>query len=134
MLAAIGVTAFSVHAQTPLVSSIGNPADTVTNAATKYLTLKTGWGTYYKTVEVATTLTKISGTVAATVTLEYSVDGTNFYGFKKDSTFTATDVSAQTLGWSLKDWGAKFLRVKIVGSGTQAVQVKALAYPRKENI
>lgn len=128
----IGIAA-TAFAQTNLVSQYSLPLDTVANTATKYLTVSTALNSFYKTTEVALTYTKISGTVAGTATLEYSLDGTNYYSLKRDSIYTATDVTSQTFGWSIKDVAVKYIRVKVTGVGTMSAQVKAKIHARKEN-
>lgn len=120
-------------AQTNMVSQYSLPLDTVANTSTKYLTVPVALNSFYKATEVALTYTKISGTVAGTATLEYSLDGTNYYSLARDSVYTATDVTGQTFGWSIKDVAVKYIRVKVTGAGTMSAQVKAKIHARKEN-
>ncbi len=122
---------FTASAQTDLLSQYSKTIDTVTNTGTKYLTIPTPYNVSYKTWEVAVSYTKISGTVGGTATVEYSIDGSNFYSLKRDSVYTATDVAGQTLGWRIVDPGAKYIRVKATGTGTMSAQIKAKVYGRQ---
>ncbi|MGE7777375.1 hypothetical protein ACQKLP_21835 [Chitinophaga sp. NPDC101104] len=122
------------QAQTSMLSQYSKALDTVVNTGTKYLNLPTPLNGYYKTAEISVTYAKISGTVAGTAALEYSIDGTNYYTLTANAAFTATDVASQTFGWSLKDVGFRYIRVKFTGTGTMSAQVQAKIYARKQNI
>lgn len=127
------VVSFTSTAQTSLVSQYSNTVDTVTDAGTKYLTVPAAVKGFQKTVSVNLYTSKISGTVAGTATLQYSLDGTNYYALPKDSVYTLTNVSSQSFGWQFKDWGDLYLRIKFVGSGTMANKIYAKVLFRKEN-
>ena len=121
---------FTVNAQTSLKSQYGNTVDTVTNAATKYLTLSQSLAGYYKTLAVSVTVTEISGTTGGTVSLEASLDGTNWYSvytsMDTSYTFTPADVStAQSFRFTIPAWADKNVRVKYVGTGTMSAKVSA---------
>ncbi|WP_126244344.1 hypothetical protein [Chitinophaga rhizosphaerae] len=125
--------ALASQAQTAFVSQYSKALDTVTNTATKYMTIPTPLNSFYKTAEISVTYTKISGTVAGTVALEYSIDGTNYYSLTANAAATATDVASQTFGWSLKDVGFRYIRLKFTGTGTMSAQVKGMINARKQN-
>jgi len=99
-------------------------SDTVTNTGTKYLYLASPISGYQKAVSVNVNLTKISGTVAGSVTLEASLDGVNYYNafLGTDSTysFSPTDVASQSYRFKLNDFRDRFLRVKYTGAGTMS--------------
>lgn len=113
-----------------LLSVLGNKSDTVTNAGTKYLTTTPIKG-YQKTMVVTLVDSSLTGTLAATATLQYSTDGVHFQGFNKDSTYTLTS-STPSVGWQLTDFGWLYARVKVVGSGTQTTRIYGTFVPRKE--
>jgi hypothetical protein len=101
--------------------------DTVTNAGISYL--KSGAiSSKLGVLAVQVTATKISGTVGGTISLEYSLDGTNWSALSS-TTHTATDVSSQTFGWQLSDGVlAKYIRVKWVGTGTMSASFIAKSW------
>jgi hypothetical protein len=103
-------------------SSINLSLDTLANATTKYMTVMP-IAKAYPFCEAIVTLTNISGTTAATVTLEHSVDGTNYAAFPVDSVLTFSGAGTKGILWS--GFRDKYIRVKFVGSGTQSTQIKA---------
>lgn len=108
--------------------------DTVTNTATAFLgnlvQINTGPGSQ-RTVSIIWTATKISGTVAGTVKIQGSNDGTNFITLtgaatgQSTTTFTATDVASQTTGWLITGNFCRFYRVSWTGAGTMAASQAA---------
>lgn len=97
--------------------------DTVTSTATGFLTSKrvTGQGR----VTIQALVTKVSGTVGGTLTLQGSLDGTNFDAIPTEETRTsiATQTAADATGsytWRLKDSPYVYFRVSYVG-GSGAV-------------
>jgi hypothetical protein len=124
---------FNTAAQTPtvktLLSTYSLTSDTVSNTATAFLTaqsLTKGESTTIKFVA-----TKISGTVAGTVTLLGSLDGTNYKaltvaeGTTALPTYTATDVASQNFIWQVLRSPYKYYRVSWTGSGTMSASFKA---------
>lgn len=132
---AVGVllilAAFSIqsHAQVKnLVNPLGTSAvpilsDTVVNAATAYLTSpampnKAPNKTQETTIQVV--ITKISGTVGGTVTIQGSLDGTNFKAIPTEETqtsvTTATALDAtQVFVWRIKGNPFVYYRVSYTG-------------------
>lgn len=122
------VVAFSASAQiTDLKSSFNLTSDTVTNTATGYLQA-TALSGAKGVASIQIVITKISGTVAGTITLQGSNDGTNFIALTNTSTVpqiataTATDVASQTFGWTigLNVW--RYYRVSWTGAGTMSAR------------
>lgn len=103
-------------------SANGNQIDTLTNAGTKYLTVSSLDGSF-NYCSVSATLTNISGTSAATVTLEHSADRVNFYSVPTDSVLSLSGTGTKGLVWS--GYRDKALRLKFVGSGTQSTKIQA---------
>lgn len=119
-------------------SSYNLTSDTVTNAGTNTLKVKSGFTYQWVTAQVI--ITKISGTPAGNVIMQGSNDGTNFvaipqwdnYRIVAGDTLVPTNVSG-TCGnkiWIFK--GSKYLwyRVTYTGSGTMAASMKAYLYQR----
>lgn len=105
------------------LSTNGNAlaTDTVTNTGTGLVqVLHEAKG---NVTSVTFTATKISGTVAGTVALHGSNDGTNFASIHS-TTFTATDVASQGGTWQLVGNPFRYYRVTWTGSGTMAATVK----------
>lgn len=131
-LASISVDAQVVVMQKKFVATAGNVTvslDTVTNTGTNYLTniapIAQTPGAQ-RTVLVVWTATKQSGTVAGTVTLQGSLDGTNFFTLTggtagvQTGAFTATNVASQTTAWTVNANYCKYYRVTWTGTGTMA--------------
>ena len=104
-------------------------SDTVTNTATNYLTSGTISG-YKNVVSVQVIVTKISGTVGGTISLQGSVDGTNFKAINtRDTqtalaTITATDAS-NVYHWRVTGNDFQKYRVSWTGTGTMAASFTA---------
>ncbi len=77
-------------------------------------------------VTVQFVATKISGTVAGTVSLLGSIDGVNYKAILLEevatalNTYTATDVASQTFAWRLLSNPYPFYRVSWAGTGTMS--------------
>lgn len=143
------VFAFAVNAQvivplsgTQMVKSYQNVShktayityDTVTNAATNYLTNKFLVSGAAQSVTIQWTAVKLSGTIAGTLTLLGSLDGLNFTAITGNntignitvSTFTPTDVATQTKTWVLQNNPFPWYRVSWAGVGTMAATQSAV--------
>lgn len=125
----IAASTINVSAQRTLKSEFSLVADTVTDTATEYLEVINKGAARETTVQVV--CTKISGTVAGTISLLGSLDGTNFKALTvRDSTdaiptFTATDVASQNFIWRLTGNPVTHYRVSWAGSGTMAASFTA---------
>ncbi len=128
IIAAMCVFTSAVSAQIAPIAvkttSYNNHLDTVTNTASKVTTafkivpFKTG-------VTAQVVVTKISGTVGGSITLQGSMDGTNWTTI--GSAATPTDASATysfntTVGWY-------YVRTNYTGTGTMSASVKTYIYP-----
>ena len=111
-----------VNLTTPTIISF----DTVTNTGTNYLTTLVPISGAYQTVTVQWNGTKLSGTVAGTVTLQGSLDNVNFITVTGTATgvqtgaFTATNVATQSTSWTLVNNPYAYYRVTWTGVGTMA--------------
>lgn len=95
--------------------------DTITNAVTEIQ-----YGIIRETnqhVTVQSTYTKISGTAAATATLEGSINGVQYNTVPGSSAYTVTDTATQSNVWVVEPSPFQYYRVKIVPTGTQSVKV-----------
>jgi hypothetical protein len=115
IVALITLVAFSSQAQKKTLSVIA-AEDTLTNAGTSNLTLSAPGAK--ASISFQLIVTKIDGAVAGTASLEGSHDGTN-YAAISGTTFTLTNVAAQTAIWTVAPSSVPYYRIKIVGSGTQ---------------
>lgn len=122
----LGLTA---NAQLSMLSEYSLASDTVTNTGTGYLSVRNPGAKSGTTVQIVAT--KISGTVAGTISLLGSVDGINYKAFTlaeastAGHTFTATDVASQNFIWRLNDNPYLYYRVSWTGSGTMAARFTA---------
>ncbi len=124
---------FSTHAQLQTLKQADNTKslDTVTNTATAYVsTINKVAGSTSASTTVWVTVTKISGTVAGTISLLGSIDGTNYKAMNTPNTqtalatITATDAT-NTYHWNLSGSPFTYYRVSWTGAGTMAASFSA---------
>ena len=128
LLALMVVTMMPAQTSTlRIVNGVGNfkstathaVTDTITNATTKYqYAIIDG---YNDIVVVQPTFTKISGTAAAIVKLQGSVNGTSYNDI--GSSYTVTNTATQSTSFIVTPSNYKYYRLEIVPSGTQSVKV-----------
>ena len=101
-------------------------SDTVTNTATAYLTTSNPLAVAASvSTVVQVVVTKISGTVGGTISLQGSLDGTNFKALNTAetqtalATITATDAS-NVYHWRLNGCPFLYYRVSWTGTGTMS--------------
>lgn len=90
-----------------------------TNAETEYLStgrVPGASGNFSLQVVVS----KTSGTVAGTVTPQYSLDGTNFIAIPGLTALTLTDQATNTQIWTVTDKKALYYRMAVTTTGTVA--------------
>lgn len=108
-------------------------SDTVTNTGTAYLSSVALTRVAAVTTTVWVAVTKISGTVGGTITLQGSLDGTNWKALNTPNTatalatFTATDAN-NTYHWVISGSPFRFYRVSWTGTGTMAASFTAKLY------
>lgn len=125
---ALSFTPVKSHAQVlTLKSQYGLTVDTVTTTEVKYLTLATPVTGYQKVLTVEFYAAEIgSVTTAASVQVQGSLDGTNYYNI--GSAYTMTDVAAQVTSVKFTDFGDVYIRVKVTGTtGVNKIYAKVLA-------
>jgi hypothetical protein len=105
-------------------------SDTVTNTATIYLTSPQINPNKGLSTTVQVNVTKISGTVGGTISLQGSLDGTNFKALNTAETQTALATVTATDATNVYHWrlnGNPFLyyRVSWTGTGTMSASFTA---------
>jgi len=118
---ALGVSVFAQDVT--MRNASASSTETITNGGTGILT-----GTvrgHKNTVTVQVTITKTSGTVAGTLTLQGSLDNVSYKAALLPNgvstavnTYTATDVASQTFIWQLDKNAYNYWRISYTGSGT----------------
>jgi hypothetical protein len=102
---------------------------TVTNTGTGTATLAVG--SAYDQVSLQMVITKTSGTVGGTVSLQGSLDGTSYLTLPNSATlggagtFTATDVASQIVGFTVIGSPYEFYRMSYTGTGTMVAVISA---------
>ncbi len=109
----------------------GFASDTVTNSATKTLSLQVR--NFYKTVTIQVVATKISGTAGGTVTLQGSNDGTNYVTVSTDysdaQTMTVLNQTTTTKFLIVTGSPYAYYRLSYTGTGTMAVRLRGYLVP-----
>mgnify|MGYP002128821950 FL=1 len=132
----LSISAFAQHTFYNALSTGGvfPQADTVTNTATGTVTTRLmPVNSNINEVLVWISVTKISGTVGGTITLQGSIDGTNWKAINTNdsqtalATITATDAS-NTYHYRLSGGNFPYLRVSWTGTGTMSASFSAKAY------
>lgn len=117
------------NAQTTMTGS----GDTIVNTATKTNTLKLSGS--FKEVLVQSVVTKISGTVAGTLTLQGSIDGTNYVTADSSALhkrlFVATNVTTQSVVFVIQGSPYLYYRVSYTGVGTMSATLSSYILGRK---
>jgi hypothetical protein len=115
----------TAHAQVYKTRTLA-AGDTASNATTIYLTkaaIEDG------IVAIQAKVTKISGTVAGTVWLQGSIDGTNFETISTDTLALANQTTNFKI-WTISKTNYSSYRIKVTTSGTQA-SVATLSWLRR---
>lgn len=110
----LGMLCFSgIQAQVAFSQTASNPTGAFSNAASDTMTYTALRS--YNLVSIQPVLTKASGTMAGTVVLDISVNGTNWQTVQ--STFTLADVADNTIVWNVAT-AARYFRVRTLSTGT----------------
>lgn len=125
----------AVSAQQVFYNPLGTnlATDTVTNAGTAYVSTRLVERRNHSSEVIWVTVTKLSGTVAGTITLQGSMDGTNYKAINANdsqtalATVTATDAT-NTYHWRLLGGGFNYYRVTWTGAATMAATIGAKFY------
>lgn len=137
IVALVAFAAVETKAQVySLLSPYSATSDTVTNTGTAYLSTVAISPAPAVTSTIWVAVTKISGTVGGTITLQGSIDGTNWKALYTLNTatalptFTATDAS-NTYHWIISGSPMPYYRVSWTGTGTMAASFTAKLFRSK---
>lgn len=112
------IMAVDVNAQAnirlTMLQATGASRDTITNAGTAYVQKQFSGSAASFGVQVA--ITKVSGTLAGTLTLSGSIDGTNFYTIGSTQTITDTAGTKYYL-FTLDGNLAPYTHYRVTGAG-----------------
>lgn len=118
---ALGVSVFAQDVT--MRNASASSTETITNGGTGILTGNVRG--HKNTITVQVTITKTSGTVAGTLTLQGSLDNVSYKAALLPNgvstavnTYTATDVASQTFIWQLDKNAYNYWRISYTGSGT----------------
>lgn len=128
VVALIAAPLLQVTAQIKAVTAAGVDSVAIADTGTATLTTPAVRGTDSRTTVVQVNITKVSGTVAGTVSLHGSLDGKNFSAITS-TTYTATNGNSSFV-WVLTGNPVPYYRVTWTGTGTMAARFKALVQPR----
>jgi hypothetical protein len=121
------------RASISMTQAFGSTSDTIVNTATGYVGITVN--NYYERVSIQTVVTKISGTVSGTVTMQGSNDGTNFVtvssAFSDAQTLNTTDVATQSKLFTITGNPYKYYRLSYTGSGTMSATIKGNLVPNR---
>lgn len=131
------LTAFSAQGQVySLLSPYSFTSDTVANSGTAYLSTVVVSPAPAVTTTIWVGVTKLSGTVGGTITLQGSIDGTNWKALNTPNTqtalatITATDAS-NTYHWIISGSPMPYYRVSWTGTGTMSASFTSKMFRSK---
>lgn len=121
------------HAVSNMLSPYSATSDTTTNTATSYVTLPVS--NWYNTVTIQSVVTEISGTTAGTVTLQGSIDGTNFVtvnsSYADVTSYSPTDVATSSKLFVVTGSPYRYYRLSYTGAGTMSASHRGYVLPNK---
>lgn len=127
LLLACVALAFNSSAQTN--ATMTGSGDSIVNTGTKFLTADLSGNVVASAIQVV--FTKTSGTSAGKATIEYSIDGTNYFRINNDSLNIANTTTQAKLWTITLPNSYKFVRIRVVGSGTSRYILTGTIYRRK---
>lgn len=121
------------HVVSNMLSPYSAISDTTTNTATSYVTLPVS--NWYNTVTIQSVVTKISGTVAGTVTLQGSIDGTNYVtvnsSYVNVTSYSPTDIATSSKLFVVTGSPYRYYRLSYTGAGTMSASHRGYVLPNK---
>lgn len=121
------------HVVSNMKSNVSLTSDTTTDTGTSYVEL--GVQNWYNTVTIQSVVTKISGTVAGTVTLQGSVDGTNYVtvssSYADVTSYSPTNVATSSKLFVVTGSPYRYYRLSYTGAGTMSASHKGYVLPNK---
>lgn len=131
MILSFQVTESNAQAKT-MLSEYGSATDTVTNTGVGFLSVSIPGNAERVSFQVV--VTEISGTIAGTITVQGSLDGTNYKAIPtldtqtSITTATALDVASQVFVWRLSAHSFPYYRISHTGTGTMAATIAGKAW------
>lgn len=121
------------HVVSNMLSPYSAISDTTTNSANSYVSL--GVTNWYNTVTIQSVITKISGTVGGTCTLQGSIDGTNFVtvssAYADVTSYTPTDQTTNSKLFIVTGSPYRYYRLSYTGTGTMSASHRGYVLPNK---
>ena len=121
------------HTALNMVSNVSLTSDTTANTGVSYVGL--GLAAWYNTVTIQSVVTKISGTVAGTVTLQGSIDGTNYVtvnsSYADVTSYSPTDVATSSKLFVVTGSPYRYYRLSYTGAGTMSASHRGYVLPNK---
>lgn len=106
-------------------------SQTTTNTSASTLSLSVS--NWYNTVTIQSVVTKISGTVAGTVTLQGSIDGTNYVtvnsSYADVTSYSPTDVATSSKLFVVTGSPYRYYRLSYTGAGTMSASHRGYVLP-----
>jgi len=125
----VACVSFALTSQAQSTATMTGSGDSIVNTGTKYLTADLSGNVTAASIQVI--FTKTSGTAAGKATIEYSIDGTNYFRINTDS-LNVTNTTTQSKLWVVSlPASYKYVRIKVVGSGTSRYILTGTIYRRK---
>jgi hypothetical protein len=121
------------HVVSNMTSNVSLTSDTTTDTGVSYVGL--GVTNWYNTVTIQSVVTKISGTVAGTVTLQGSIDGTNYVtvnsSYADVTSYSPTNVATSSKLFVVTGSPYRYYRLSYTGAGTMAASHRGYVLPNK---
>lgn len=122
------------HVVSNMLSPFSAVKDTTDNTAESYVTL--GVERWYNTITIQSVVTKISGTVAGTVTLQGSLDGTNYNTVDSNyctvTSYSPTNQTTNTKLFVVTGSPYRYYRLSYTGAGTMSASHRGYVLPNKK--
>lgn len=126
--------ASNLHQVNNMLSNVSAVKDTTDNTGTSYVTLPVSQ--WYNTIAIQSVVTKISGTVAGTVTLQGSLDGSNFStvdsNYSNITSYSPTNQATNTKVFIVTGSPYRYYRLSYTGAGTMSASHRGYVLPNKK--
>lgn len=127
----LSLLTFGLNAQ--VVTAMVKSATTMTNSTAVTATLNTQYCT--ENLSIQAVVTKSTGTVAGTVTLQGSVDGTNYVtvssSYADVTSYNPTDVATSSKLFVVTGSPYRYYRLSYAGAGTMSASHRGYVLPNK---
>jgi len=121
------------HVVSNMKSNVSLTSDTTDNTGVSYVGL--GVEKWYERVTIQSVVTKISGTVAGTVTLQGSIDGTNYVtvnsSYADVTSYSPANVATSSKLFVVTGSPYRYYRLSYTGAGTMSASHRGYVLPNK---